>query len=531
MFGFWESCVGAVPPVNTRPLQPSDPADIGEYEILGRLGEGGMGTVYLGRGADGLVAVKVIKPELAEDVAYRRRFAAEVDNARRVASFCTSSVLGQGVHDARPYLVTEFIEGPTLHAYVTRQGALPVGTLHGVAIGVAAALTAIHSAGLVHRDLKPSNVILSVSGPRVIDFGIAHALDGAARHTQTGDVVGSPGWMAPEVLMGSDTPTSASDIYNWGCLVAYAGRARHPHGDADPIAMTSRILHATPGLDELPTGLRDLVAAAMQQEPELRPSAQSLLLDLAGHGQRSSAATAAHILRTGWRSPAAGAEVIDSDIARPAQPDVTDQDDASGADDTTQTTTRVMPGGIRGWFFWPAFLRRRWLSLAAAAGAGLAALALLLWPADDRHPATSWNLADAGFTPVPLDTSRPTDIGRPITETGVEFTVGWPRCGARSFQESRAKQGQLCLVPLSIRNVSELKTSPHIPAGRQQLEDGRGRVLSALTSPGGFLNGSPAIAPGGLISGVLVFDLPKASRPRLLRLSASDTSKGITVWV
>jgi serine/threonine protein kinase len=148
--------------VGPGPLTTGDPAAVGPYEIVGRLGEGGMGSVYLGRSPTGVaVAVKLIRPELAQDEGFRRRFAAEVDNAQRVASFCTAAVLGHGMCGGRSYLATEYIEGPTLRTYITDQGALPPSTLQNFAVGVAAALTAIHSAGLVHRDLKPSNVILS----------------------------------------------------------------------------------------------------------------------------------------------------------------------------------------------------------------------------------------------------------------------------------------------------------------------------------------------------------------------------------
>ncbi|MGI8335593.1 serine/threonine-protein kinase [Actinomadura scrupuli] len=269
--------------VRPQPLTEDDPVAVGPYEIVGRLGEGGMGSVYLGRSPVGVAAaVKLIRPELAQDEGFRRRFAAEVDNAQRVASFCTAAVLGHGRHGDRPYLATEYIEGPTLRAYVAEQGALPPSTLQSFAVGVAAALTAIHAAGLVHRDLKPSNVILSVTGPRVIDFGIARALDDSSSMlTASGEVVGSPGWLAPEQLL-RDVTHPAADIYTWGCLVAYAGRARHPYGSGDVAAMSSRALHAEPALDGLPEPIARLVETAMAKDPRLRPTARQLLLTLVG---------------------------------------------------------------------------------------------------------------------------------------------------------------------------------------------------------------------------------------------------------
>ncbi len=260
----------------------ADPATVGPYQIVGRLGEGGMGSVYLGRSPSGqLAAVKLIRAELACDPGFRRRFAAEAANGRRVASFCTAAFLGAGLHEDRPYLATEYIEGPTLADHIARSGALPPSTLQSLAVGVAAALTAIHAAGLVHRDLKPSNVILSVSGPRVIDFGIARALDMSTGLTAAGELVGSPGWLAPEQIRQEPTGTAA-DIYTWGCLVAYAGQGGHPHGQGDFAELAARVLYAEPDLAGLPGPLRRIVAGALDKDPDRRPTARELLLTLSG---------------------------------------------------------------------------------------------------------------------------------------------------------------------------------------------------------------------------------------------------------
>ncbi|MEV4014844.1 serine/threonine-protein kinase [Nonomuraea angiospora] len=270
-------------PTGAAPLRPTDLREIGPYRLLGRLGEGGMGTVFLARAPTGrFVALKVVKAEFANQEGFAARFHAEVENARRVASFCTAQVLDNGnTGDGRPYMVTEYIAGTPLSDQIAKYGALEPGPLHGVALGVAAALAAIHVAGLVHRDLKPANVILSLSGPRVIDFGIARALDRETGFTLSGELLGSPGWWAPEQVRG-EVVSPAADIFAWGCLVAYAGNGRHPFGRGDPITLATRVLNAPPDLGVLPAPLNELVRRATSMDPTVRPSAQDLLIALVG---------------------------------------------------------------------------------------------------------------------------------------------------------------------------------------------------------------------------------------------------------
>ncbi|MEU8197892.1 protein kinase [Microbispora amethystogenes] len=267
----------------TTPLAPSDPETIGDYRLVGRIGSGGMGTVYMGVSPEGRhVAVKVIRAGRSGDSGFTARFASEVEHARAVASFCTAQVLGHGeTPDGRPYMVTEYIPGTPLDRHIATDGPLEPGTLHGVAFGVAAALTAIHAAGLVHRDLKPSNVILSMSGPRVIDFGISRAVDATHGHTGTDELVGTPGWWAPEQLRGLPV-TPAADVFTWGCLVAYAATGRHPFGEGDPMVLAHRLLESAPDLGTLPAPLDRLVRRALDREPRNRPTSQELLLDLVG---------------------------------------------------------------------------------------------------------------------------------------------------------------------------------------------------------------------------------------------------------
>ncbi|GAA1808438.1 serine/threonine-protein kinase [Actinomadura chokoriensis] len=264
-----------------RPLDPADPREVAGHTLLGRLGSGGMGTVYLGADpvSGGRVAVKTIHPHLAGDPVYRRRFKDEAHLASRVASFCTARVLAHGEEDGRPYLVTDYVGGVSLHSRLAAEGPLPPADLHGVAIGVASALAAIHAAGLVHRDLKPANVMLTLSGCRVIDFGIASGQDEASGTDASGKVLGTPGWMAPEVLVGGPA-TPAADIFAWGCLIAHAGTGQMPIG-GDPA--TLRI--GDPDLSRLPESLVPAVQAALAPDPAHRPTAPDLLLALVAQPQ------------------------------------------------------------------------------------------------------------------------------------------------------------------------------------------------------------------------------------------------------
>ncbi|MEU8801362.1 serine/threonine-protein kinase [Spirillospora sp. NPDC048819] len=261
-----------------RPLEPADPREVGGHTLLGRLGSGGMGMVYLGADPDsgGRVAVKTIHPHLAGDPSYRRRFKDEAYLASRVASFCTARVLAHGEEDGRPYLVTEYVGGISLHNRLVGDGPLTAADLHGVAVGVASALAAIHAAGLVHRDLKPANVMLTLSGCRVIDFGIARSQDSCGATAATGQVLGTPGWMAPEVLIGGPA-TPAADVFAWGCLIAHAGTGRMPIG-GDPA--TLRTAADEPDLSGLPESLVPAVRSALAKNPAERPTASDLLLTL-----------------------------------------------------------------------------------------------------------------------------------------------------------------------------------------------------------------------------------------------------------
>ena len=260
------------------PLRQTDPAQVGRYRLVARLGAGGMGVVYLGEAHDGQqVAVKVLRPELADNPEFRVRFGREVTMLTRVRGVCTVRVIEADTEAPKPFLVTEYADGPSLSEYIDARGPLDAGMLYGLATGLAEALTAIHAAGIVHRDLKPSNVLLTPGGPKVIDFGIAQALDTTSL-TKTGITVGSAGFMAPEQVMGK--AGTAADIFTWAVTVAYAASGQSPFGTGASDAILYRIMHAAPDITAVPPGLHPLVEAALVKEPGDRPTAPQLLSQL-----------------------------------------------------------------------------------------------------------------------------------------------------------------------------------------------------------------------------------------------------------
>jgi len=262
-------------------LRSDDPTHIGDYRLIGQLGVGGMGTVYLGQSDDGArVAIKLVHTHLARDSRFRARFAGEVRAAQRVPGFCTARVLDSGMHEDRPFLVTEYLEGVPLSRLINQDGPLDPAMLQSVAIGVAAALAAIHEAGLVHRDLKPSNLMVTLGGVRIIDFGIARALDATSDVTGTGNIVGSLGWASPEQLRAEE-PKPSMDIFGWACLVAFAATGRHPFGGEEAAARAWKILEGEPDLSGIPDPVRQLVTIALDRNPDERPTARQLLMALA----------------------------------------------------------------------------------------------------------------------------------------------------------------------------------------------------------------------------------------------------------
>ncbi|CAL9542283.1 Serine_threonine-protein kinase PknD [Streptomyces sp. enrichment culture] len=276
-----------------RPLEADEPTVVGPYRLLGRLGSGGMGRVYLGRSAGGrTVAVKIVHPHFALDEEFRARFRREVDAARRVGGAWTAPVLDADPDARIPWVATAYAAGPSLAAAVTDTGPLPGPTVRALGAGLAEALAAVHELGLVHRDVKPSNVLLTLDGPLLIDFGIARATDGTASLTSTGVSVGSPGYMAPEQILGKGV-TGAADVFSLGAVLAYAATGRPPFPGDSSAALLYKVVHEPPELGGLEGEVRELAEACLNKDPAARPAPAEVSRRLAPEG-------AARAVASGW---------------------------------------------------------------------------------------------------------------------------------------------------------------------------------------------------------------------------------------
>ncbi|WP_030691744.1 PQQ-binding-like beta-propeller repeat protein [Streptomyces globisporus] len=264
-------------------LTQHDPRRIGPFEVLGRLGAGGMGLVYLARSASGRrVAIKTVRTELAEDQLFRVRFTREVEAARAVSGFYTAAVVDADPRAAVPWLATAYVPAPSLEEIVNECGPLPAQAVRWLAAGVAEALQSIHGAGLVHRDLKPSNVLVVEDGPRVIDFGIASGVSNT-RLTMTNVAVGTPAYMSPEQARDSRSVTGASDVFSLGSMLVFAATGHAPYHGANPVETVFMLLREGPDLEGLPEELRPLIESCMQMDVSRRPTPADLQAQLAPH--------------------------------------------------------------------------------------------------------------------------------------------------------------------------------------------------------------------------------------------------------
>ncbi|WP_329392525.1 serine/threonine-protein kinase [Streptomyces sp. NBC_01716] len=260
-------------------LRREDPRVVGSFRLHRRLGQGGMGVVYLGSDRRGQrVALKVIRPDLAEDQEFRSRFAREVSAARRIRGGCTARLVAADLDADRPWFATQYVPGPSLHDKVAEDGPLSAAEVASVGAALSEGLLAVHEAGVVHRDLKPSNILLSPKGPRIIDFGIAWAT-GASTLTHVGTAVGSPGFLAPEQVRGAAV-TPSTDVFALGATLAYAATADSPFGHGSSEVMLYRVVHEEAQLYGVPDALAPLVRACLAKDPEERPSTLQLSMRL-----------------------------------------------------------------------------------------------------------------------------------------------------------------------------------------------------------------------------------------------------------
>lgn len=279
-----------------RPLRPGEPDRFGDYRVLGQLGQGGQGTVYLAESPTGeRVAIKVLHAHHAMDEDVRRRFMREVTAARQVATFSTARVIEVNKAGDRPYIVSEYIDGASLEQRVRELGPLSGDELVRLALGTVSVLAAIHGAGIIHRDFKPSNVVLGPDGPRVIDFGIARALD--SRTAGTSGLIGTPAYMAPEQI-ANEPPGPSADVFSWAATMVFAATGRPAFDGASLPAILHAVLATTPDLSGLPPTLRSLLERCLAKSPQDRPTAADIMLQLVGHGAeppRSPTATPAQL--------------------------------------------------------------------------------------------------------------------------------------------------------------------------------------------------------------------------------------------
>ncbi|WP_051712781.1 serine/threonine-protein kinase [Spirillospora albida] len=307
--------------MSPQPLTAADPVRLGGCELLGRIGAGGQGIVYLGRPLDpasGLpprVAVKLLHGRLLADASARARFVRELALLQRVAGFCTAQMLAADTAGDRPYIVSEYVPGRSLRELVRDEGPRAGADLDRLAIGTVTALTAIHRAGIVHRDFKPQNVLMGPDGPRVIDFGIARAFDAGA--TMTSQPVGTPAYMAPEQIAGRTGP--ATDLFAWAGTLLFAATGRDPFAGGAIPAVMYRIMHETPDLAPLPPRLAEVAAACLAKDPAARPTSEEALLWLIGERSRhpTSASEPAAESASGLPTVPAPAAPPDGRLSRP----------------------------------------------------------------------------------------------------------------------------------------------------------------------------------------------------------------------
>src|SRR5579859_7786801 len=377
-------------------LRRWDPERIGPYVILGRLGAGAMGQVYLGRSAAGrLVAVKTIKVDLAEEAGFRTRFAQEVAAAGRVSGFFTAAVVEADPEADLPWLATAYVPAPSLDRLVKACGPLPVGTVRWLAAGCAEALASIHGAGLVHRDLKPSNVLVAADGPRVIDFGVARAAERMGLTTSRG-AVGTPAYMAPEQARDTHQASAASDVYALGATLLFAATGHPPYRGESVMDVLARLATEDPDLSGLPGELTGLITACLARVPRDRPTSSAMLARL---GQFTETRPGEHSYLPD-EAMALIAQYQSNPLLAAGQPRAEDSADDSAADSAADATSasytelpasnlpRAFTRRPAGWRLWVRthLAWAGWASVGAALVVGGVILGASLTSSSDELP-------------------------------------------------------------------------------------------------------------------------------------------------
>ena len=470
-----------------KPLTADDPATVGEFRLRARLGAGGMGRVYLGHSPAGrAVAVKICHRDLAANAAFVARFAREVAAARAVNGLFTAPVIAAGPGDDPPWLATAYVPGPSLYEAVAVNGPLPEAAVWRLAAGLAEALRAVHAQGLVHRDLKPTNVLLAADGPRVIDFGLARALDGIAL-TTVGTTFGTPSYMSPEQARGLPAGP-ASDVFSLGCVLTYAASGGIPFGDDAPPTVLYRVVHDQPVLDGVRPPLRDLVAACLAKDPGDRPGLGWLLsaCQSLGPGQHETAF---------W--PAATGALIAS------------YENGPGATAARDTATRPRAIG-----------RRR--ALAGIAGISVAGLGCAGWGlarlAASRRPATASRMIWRYPTDGPVSSGAVLRDGTIYIGSGDRKVYALDTGGSRAH--TVLSTGGAISGALAIAGDQLIVASGDGTVHARSLGDG----ASWTFATGGPVTGAPAIANGAVYAGSgdhYVYALDQDTGRRLWRARTS----------
>ncbi|MFG2245219.1 serine/threonine protein kinase [Spirillospora sp. NPDC048823] len=431
------------------PLLPDDPVRLGRYELVGRLGEGGQSIVYLGRREDGVeAAVKLLRDRLSRDPEWRARFERELGMIGRVAGFCTAQVVDADVSGDLPYVVSEYVPGPSLSGLVNEQGPRTGTDLDRLAIGTVTALAAIHRAGILHRDFKPSNVLMGPDGPRVIDFGIARVIGSSA--AKGSGVLGTPSYMAPEQVTDAELGTGV-DLFTWAATMLFAATGRHPFGNDTISAVFHRILHYEPDMSALPESLRGAVASCLAKDPAMRPEAQQVLLNLLG-GEAPAGPADEGTLSTG------------ADFARaPLAPPTVGRPGHLAGPDSGGTAPAPQPQTV------PPVRRRRTLGIVAAVAAPLLALAAggaawaLLSGGSGKDPAK----ADTGPAAPPAAAVEAVGPASRAIETVLTFDHA-------SLDENMAAAHRLSTARYGADYDRQLATRDY----REELKDKKGSVTA-----------------------------------------------------